>query len=33
MGLLETGHSGEVLGGIKRNFVDGHVSYVYDELI
>lgn len=30
MGLLETGHSGEVLGGIKRNFVDGHVSYVYE---
>lgn len=32
MGLLETGHRAEALKTIKRNFIDGQVSYVYEDV-
>lgn len=31
-GLLETGHAQEVLSLVRRDFVDSHVSYVYEEV-
>ncbi len=30
LGLLETGHQDVVLEQIRQNFIDGHVSYVYE---
>lgn len=32
MGLLETGHGEEALKAIRRNFIDGQVAYVYEEV-
>ena len=32
MGLIESGHAEAVKGKIERNFIDGHVSYVYERI-
>ncbi|MDR2051988.1 MAG: ATP-binding protein [Treponema sp.] len=32
MGYIELGRSGEVLEQIKQNFIDGHVSYVWEDI-
>ncbi|MDR3147514.1 MAG: ATP-binding protein [Treponema sp.] len=32
MGYLELGRAGEVLEEIKRHFIDGHVSYVWEDI-
>jgi AAA+ ATPase superfamily predicted ATPase len=32
MGYLELGRSGEALEQIKQNFIDGHVSYVWEDI-
>lgn len=32
MGLLETGHGEEALKAIRRNFIDGQVAYVYEDV-
>jgi AAA+ ATPase superfamily predicted ATPase len=32
MGYIELGRSGEVMEQIKQNFIDGHVSYVWEDI-
>lgn len=32
LGLIESGHAEAVKGKIERNFIDGHVSYVYERI-
>jgi AAA+ ATPase superfamily predicted ATPase len=32
MGYIELGRSGEALEQIKQNFIDGHVSYVWEDI-
>lgn len=32
LGLLETGHKAEVAQQLKRNFIDGQVAYVYEDI-
>jgi hypothetical protein len=32
MGYIELGRSGEVLEQIRQNFIDGHVSYVWEDI-
>ncbi|MDR1411348.1 MAG: ATP-binding protein, partial [Spirochaetaceae bacterium] len=32
MGYIESGRAGEVLEQIKQNFIDGHVSYVWEDI-